>query len=478
MEESKTKGLLIGGEWRETNETFEVRAPFDGQLLARVANAGRAEIEETIHVATEAAREIRELPRFKIAEGLRRIADGIKERREEFARTLAQESGKPITAARAEVERSIGTFTFASEEARRFAGEIIPTDALSATGAGRVAWTERIPRGVIFGIAPFNFPLNLVAHKVAPALASRNAIIVKPSPRTPLSSLLLGEVFLASGLPKRALQILSMNVEEIETVLRDERIGMVSFTGSAEVGWKLRTKIPRAAVALELGGNAPVIIDETADVDFAVQRSAQAAFSYAGQVCISAQRLIVHEKNADEFTSKIVKRAKSLRTGDPLDEATELSTMIDEQAARRVEDWIAEAVNGGAKILCGGKRRGALLDATILGDVHSEMRVCSEELFAPVAVVQTFRDFDEAIREANATRYGLQAGIFTKDLSRALLAARQLEYGGVIINDAPNFRVDNMPYGGVKFSGFGREGIRYAMEEMTEPRVIIINPTQ
>ncbi|HEX8491503.1 MAG TPA: aldehyde dehydrogenase family protein [Pyrinomonadaceae bacterium] len=472
-----TKPLLIGGEWRATGQFQDVRSPFTGEMLARVSAASREAVEEAIAIAAGAAAELRALPRYEIAEALRRIADGIQARREEFARTIAVESGKPLQASRGETDRAVATFTFASEEARRFTGETVPVDT-QALGRGRYGWTERIPRGVIFGITPFNFPLNLVAHKAAPALASRNAIIVKPSPRTPLTALLLGEVFLESGLPKSALQVVPMEIAEIDVVLMDERVAMISFTGSATVGWKLRERAARKAVALELGGNAPVIVDETADVAYSIERTAMAAFNYAGQVCISAQRLFIHERIADEWTAKFVERARNLRTGDPLDEATELSVMIDEQAARRAEEWINEAVGAGAHVLCGGVRRGSLIEATVLTDVHSEMRVCSEEVFAPVATIQTFTDFTAALVEANNTRYGLQAGVFTREMERMYLAAETLEFGGVMINDAPAFRVDNMPYGGVKLSGAGREGVRYAMEEMTEPRMIVIDPAR
>ncbi|HKC65863.1 MAG TPA: aldehyde dehydrogenase family protein, partial [Pyrinomonadaceae bacterium] len=289
--------------------------------------------------------------------------------------------------------------------------------------------------------------------------------------------LLLGEAFLECGLPKAAVQVVPMEIEEIDLLLTDERVAMVSFTGSAEVGWKLRERAARKMVTLELGGNAPVIVDESADLAYSVERTAMAAFNYAGQVCISAQRILLHERIADEWTERFVDRAKNLRTGDPLDEKTELSVMINEDAARRAEGWINEAVSAGARLLCGGTRLGALLDATVLTDVHSEMRVCSEEVFAPVATIQTFSDFADALTEANNTRYGLQAGVFTRDMSHAFRAADALEYGGVMINDTPAFRVDNMPYGGVKLSGFGREGVRYAMEEMTEPRMIVIDPT-
>ncbi|HEX8707520.1 MAG TPA: aldehyde dehydrogenase family protein [Pyrinomonadaceae bacterium] len=471
----ETRPLLIGGQWRTTANTQTVRSPYTGEALARVSYAAREEVEESIAAAVRASAEMRALPRYEVAEALRRMADYIRERGEDFARAIATEAGKPITAARGETERGVQTFTFAAEEARRLTGESVPIDT-QAIGRGRFGWTERIPRGVIFGITPFNFPLNLVAHKVAPALASRNAIIVKPSPRTPLTALLLGEAFLACGLPTGALQIVPMEIPAIDLLLADERVQMISFTGSAEVGWKLRERAARKAVSLELGGNAPVIVDETADVDYSIERSVMAAFGYAGQVCISAQRFLVHERIADEWTERFVRRAKDLRTGDPLDEATQLSVMITEEAAARAESWIMEALGAGARLLCGGTRRGSLLAATVLTDVHAEMRVCSEEVFAPVATIQTFGDFAAALADANNTRYGLQAGVFTRDMTHAMQAAQTLEFGGVMINDAPAFRVDNMPYGGVKLSGAGREGVRYAMEEMTEPRLVVIDP--
>ncbi len=471
-----TKPFLIDGVWRTTSDAqyMEVREAWSGKTIARVAIANHFDVEKSITAAAQTAVEMRCLPRHKVADALAIIVEKIKARHSEFSRTIAQEAGKPIALARIEVDRAVATFTFASEEARRFIGEQIPLDA-QASGAGKMGWTQRIPRGIIFGITPFNFPLNLVAHKVAPALASRNAIIIKPSPRAPLSSLLLGEVFLQSGLPKAALQIVPMEIETIDSMLSDERVKMISFTGSAHVGWNLRERAARKFVTLELGGNAPVIVDETADVRYAIERTALAAFAYAGQTCISAQRIFVHQQVAENFTSELIARAREMKTGDPLDEATQLSPMIDEDAAKRVESWIKEAINGGARLLCGGSRKGNLIDATLLENVTSEMRVCAEEVFAPVATITRFSDFSEALKMANDTRYGLQAGVFTRDLRRAFKAAEQLEFGGVIINDAPNFRADNMPYGGVKQSGAGREGVRYAMEEMTEPRMIVID---
>ena len=471
MERTK---LLIGGEWRETKDGFTVKSPFTGEAIAEVSAANRSEAEESIAAAEDAARRMRKLARFETAKGLRRIADGIEHRKKEFAETIALESAKPIKLAAGEVERSIATFAWAAGEAERFAGEMVPIDT-QENGRGRTGWSVRVPRGVIYGITPFNFPLNLVAHKVAPALAARNAIIVKPSERTPLTALLLGEVFLESGLPKAALQIVPMRVEDIDLILNDERIQMISFTGSAEIGWKLKNRCGKKAVALELGGNAPVIIDETADVEKSLERTTMGAFSYSGQICISVQRVFVHEKLFGEWTERFVERASKLKAGNPLDESTEFSVMIDENAAKRAESWVNEAIAADAKLLCGGKRAGAMLDATVLTQTNSEMRVRSEEIFAPVAVVEKFSDFAEAVDLSNDSKYGLQAGVFTNNLRNVDYAAENLEFGGVIINDVPTFRVDNMPYGGGKNSSFGREGVRYAMEEMSEIRLVVMN---
>jgi acyl-CoA reductase-like NAD-dependent aldehyde dehydrogenase len=468
------KKILIGGEWREASESFTVKSPYTQESMGEVFSASAGETEEAVAIAERAAREMRKLARFQIAKGLRKIAGLIEARKKEFAETIAKEAAKPILLARGEVERGIATFAWAAGEAERFAGEVVPVDT-QAGGKGKSAYTVRIPRGVVYGITPFNFPLNLVAHKVAPALAAGNAIIIKPSQRTPLTSLLLGEVFLQSGLPKSALQIVPMDVKYMDTVLGDERINMISFTGSAEVGWNLKQKAGKKQVALELGGNAPVIVDETADLQKSLEKTTVGAFAYAGQICISVQRIYIHEKIYDEWSEKFIERASSLKKGNPLSESTQLSVMIDETAAKKAESWITEAAQSGAKLLCGGKREGAMLEATILTDTNPEMRVVAEEIFAPVAVVEKFSDFAEAVDLSNQSRYGLQAGVFTNNLANTNYAAEHLEYGGVIINDAPTFRVDNMPYGGAKDSGFGREGVRYAMEEMSEIRLVVVN---
>ncbi len=470
----ETKKILIGGEWRTAAEKIAVINPFDNQTIAEVFSADQDELEQTVAAAEIGALKMRGLARFEIARGLRQIALGIERRKREFAETIAREAAKPIKLAAGEVERGIATFAWAAGEAERFAGEIVPVDTV-ATGRGKTAYTKRIPRGVIYGITPFNFPLNLVAHKVAPALASANAIIIKPSDRTPLTALLLGEVFMESGLPPNALQIVPMNVEYLDSIYTDERVKMISFTGSAEIGWQIKAKAHKKQITLELGGNAPVIIDDTADFETSLRHTTTGAFAYAGQVCISVQRVLIHEKLFGDWTEKFVQNALNLKQGNPLDEATELAPMINEHAARKAQIWIAEARHNGAKILCGNVRCGALLDATVLTNTNPEMRVVAEEIFAPVAVVEKFYEFEEAVALANNSKYGLQAGVFTNDLSNVQYAAEHLEYGGVIFNDVPTFRVDNMPYGGVKNSGFGREGVRYAMEEMSETRLIVIN---
>ncbi len=468
------KKILIGGEWVSTSESMTISSPFSGEKIADVYSANGEEFSHAVACAKVAAAEMRKLARFEISEGLRRISQGIYARRSEFERTIAEESAKPIRTARSEVERGIATFAWAAGEAERFAGDVVPVD-IQPNGRGKTAYTMRIPRGIIYGITPFNFPLNLVAHKVAPALASGNSIIIKPSQRTPLTSLLLGEVFLESGLPKSALQIVPMDLKYMDVVYSDERIRMISFTGSDAVGWDLKQKAGKKVVALELGGNAPVIVDESADLNDSVEKTVSGTFSYAGQVCISVQRIYIHKNLFDKWTKAFIAKAEALNYGDPLDELTDLSSMIDEKAAQKLEGWVNEAVENGAELMCSGVREGARLDPVIITNTNPEMRIVSEEAFGPVAIVEKFADFHEAVNEANHSKFGLQAGVFTQSLANAAYAAENLEYGGVILNDVPTFRVDNMPYGGMKNSGFGREGVRYAMEEMSELRLIVSN---
>ena len=464
--------ILIGGEWFESPDSITVRNPYTGEELALVSSANEDLVERSIGSAHAAAAKMRLLPRFQIARALRSIAAGIEKRSEEFRRTIALESAKPLIYARGEVERAIATFSWAAGEVERFTGEIVPID-IQPSGRGKWGRTVHTPRGVIYGITPFNFPLNLVAHKVAPALASGNSIIIKPSPRTPLTALLLGEVFLESGLPVSALQIVPADVKHIDKIVADDRIGMVSFTGSAPIGWDLKSKVGVKPIALELGGNAPVIIDESADNERSLSRTLTGAFAYSGQVCISVQRVYVHAKRFDTWSSEFITLSEKLKVGDPLDENTKISVMIDQDAAKRAESWVNEAVGNGAKLLTGGKRDGSFIEPTVLTKTSPEMRVVSEEVFAPIVVIEKFEDFDEAVGMANNSKYGLQAGVFSENQWNVDRACDMLEFGGVIINDAPIFRVDNMPYGGLKESGFGREGVRYAMNEMTDTKVVV-----
>lgn len=472
---SEPKKILIGGEWRSATGTIEIISPHNGARVAEVYSASAGEFRAAIGYAETSAAVLRGLSRYQLANGLRAIAAGIERRKDEFVGSIVAESAKPIRYARGEVERCIATFSWAAGEAERFAGEVVAVDT-QAIGRGKSAHTLRIPRGIVYGITPFNFPLNLVAHKVAPALASGNAIIVKPSDRTPLTALLLGEVFLESGLPKGGLQVVPMSVSHIDAAYQDDRIRMISFTGSAPVGWEIKAKAAKKFVTLELGGNASVIVDQSANFESSLNRCLVGAFAFSGQVCISVQRIFVHEAQFDRWLNAFAECAKKLKKGDPSEEATEIGVMIDEHAAIRAENWVKEAVEGGALVVCGGARSGNMLDPTVLTKTNPEMMVVAEEAFAPIAVVESFSRFENAVELANLGQYGLQAGVFTNDLGNASFAARHLEYGSVIINDVPTFRVDNMPYGGVKSSGFGREGVRYAMEEMTEMRLIVTQP--
>ncbi len=404
---------------------------------------------------------------------LSRIAEGINERRSEFAELITNESGKPIRFSRAEVDRAISTFSIASEEATRINGEVIPLDGVS-TGKNRKGIVTRFPLGPIACITPFNFPLNLIAHKVAPAIASGNSFIIKPSPQAPLTSLILGECLLESGLPPGAVSILPTSNACAELLVTDLRIAMLSFTGSARVGWELKQKAGKKKVALELGGNAAVIVDKHADIALAVERCVLGAFAYAGQVCIKVQRIFVHKDVYQQFEIKFLKACSEVRVGNPLEIDTIVGPMISLGEAERVEQWVKEAVSAGANIACGGGRKSSMFEPTVLDSVTPAMRVCSEEIFGPVVTLKSVNSVEDAVDEANNSRYGLQAGIFSSDVNSIMFAYNHLNVGGVVANDSPSFRVDNMPYGGVKDSGFGREGVRYAIQEMTEPKLLVL----
>lgn len=466
--------FLIGGDWRQSDERLEVHSP-QGGTAGVTFWAAESDVEDAIRTAIEGFDVMKSLPSYKRADLLRAIVEKIKVRREDFARTITLECGKPIRDSRGEVDRAIMTFTLASEEAKRLRGDMIPLD-LNQASEGRIGVIERFPIGPILGITPFNFPLNLVAHKVAPALAAGNSIIVKPSPRTPLTSLLLGEVAMESGAPSGALNVITTSNELTKKMVMDDRLKMLTFTGGTDVGWGLKAIAGKKKIVLELGGNAAAIIDEDADIDYAVDRCTVGAFYYAGQSCISVQRIYIHRSRYDEFVRKYVDATKRKKIGDPMDEATDIGPLVSPDTADRVEEYIREAVEGGAKILTGGRRDGTIIEPTVLADVDPKMRISCAEAFGPVVLVEPVDTIQQAIDKVNDSRYGLQAGIFSNNMEHIFRAFRQIEVGELIVNDAPTYRIDHMPYGGVKDSGFGREGVRYSIEEMTEIRMLAINP--
>ena len=467
--------MFVAGERRSGARRERIRSPWDGAWVGEVAVGEARDVDAAIERAHAARAALREWPVHARAALLQAAAERMRARSQELARLIALESGKPIALARAEVVRAALTFELSAGEARRFGGETFPLD-LEPRGEGRLGFTVRVPRGVVAAISPFNFPLNLVAHKLAPALAVGAPVILKPAPQCPLTALLLVEWLLELGAPPAALSALHCAPEVAERMVRDERVAVLSFTGSDRVGWHLKSIAGRKHVLLELGGNAPCILDETVDVAALAKPIALAAFAYAGQVCVKAQRILVHESVRAEFERNLLQATRALPCGDPLDERTLVGPMIDEFAAERVATWIEEARAAGARVLCGGARSGRLVEPTVLADVASNARVCTEEIFGPVATIESWRDFDDVLERCNATRYGLQVGLFTRDLGRALQAVRSLDYGGVIVNDTSAFRIDSMPYGGTKASGIGREGPRSAMEEFTEPRTVVLRP--
>ena len=464
--------LLLDGDWVETGEWVEVASPFDGSLVARVAKAGAAEARAAVAAAERAMRE--PLPAHKRAEILVRVAGALGKRADEVARQITAEAGKPLKAARVEVARAMSTFTMAAVEARTLAGEMVPMDA-SQAGEGKLAFTQRVPIGVVGAISPFNFPLNLVAHKIAPALAAGCAVVLKPASQTPLSALLLAELEHDAGLPPGWLNVLVGPASEIGDVLvEDERVTLITFTGSAGVGWKLRERAPRKRVNLELGNATPVIVEGDADVEDAAARCAANAFSFAGQSCISVQRIYVQRDAYDAFRAAFVPRVEALVVGDPTDDATDVGPLISPLERDRVLAWIEEARESGATILTGGRLEGDLLLPTVVEKPPADAKLACDEAFGPVCTLQPYDTLDEALDAANATRYGLQAGIFTSSLRTALEASRRLEFGGVTVNEAPTFRADQMPYGGVKDSGNTREGPAWAVREMTEERLVVV----
>jgi acyl-CoA reductase-like NAD-dependent aldehyde dehydrogenase len=467
------KRLLIGGEWVETGKWQEVRSPYSGDVVGRVPKAGAEETRRAIDAAEAAMNE--PLPAHKRAEILVRVAGALGRRHEEVARLISDEAGKPMKAAKIEASRAMSTYTFSAVEARKLAGEVVPMDA-SQAGEGKLAFTLRAPVGIVGAISPFNFPLNLVAHKIAPALAAGCAVVLKPASQTPLSALLLAELETEAGLPPGWLNVLVGPASEIgDALVEDERVKVLTFTGSSDVGWELRERAPRKRVNLELGNATPLIVERDADVDAAATATAQHGFSFAGQSCISIQRVYVQRQLYDRYLELLVPKVEELILGDPADEDTDVGPVIDEDARDRILAWIDEARQGGAEVVTGGDLDGELIRPTVIAGPRPELKVSCEEVFGPVVTVNPYDTLDEAIELANGTRYGLQAGIFTGSLQTAIRAAQELDFGGVTVNEAPTFRADQMPYGGVKDSGNTREGPAYSVREFTEQRVVVID---
>jgi acyl-CoA reductase-like NAD-dependent aldehyde dehydrogenase len=465
-------GLFIGGEWIETDQYDEVKLPYDGSVVGLVARATEAHMQCAIEAAQSGARAMASMSNHDRAVLLLTIARLVKQDEAELAQLICSETGKPIKEARTEANRSVDTLVAAAHAAQDLRGEVIPMD-FAVSGEGRMAMTVREPLGVIGAITPFNFPLNLTLHKLAPALGAGNAVVHKPAERTPLSALRLAHLIAEAGAPAGSYNIVTGDGPTLAAVmLQHPAIAMITFTGSMTVGAELRAKAGLKRVTLELGNNSAVIIEPDADLPAAVSLSVQAAFALSGQSCISLQRAFVHESVVDEYLDRLVAETKKLRIGHPYELSTDISSLIDEPSAIRVESWIQEAVSAGARLLCGAKRCFATIEPTVLTDVPLNARISCEEVFGPVIAVYPYRSLDDAIALANSTPYGLQAGIFTRDIGRAFLAARKLQFGGVLINHVPTFRVDHMPYGGAKSSGLGREGPKYAIEEMTELKLI------
>ncbi len=465
---------LICGRPARTSRSVEVRSPYDNSVVATVHRAGAAEIERAISGATGSFAATRALPSWKRAEVLERVSAAIVARTEELARTIALEAGKPIKTARLEVGRAAFVFKVAAEEGKRIYGELVPLDWLPGAER-REAIVRRVPLGPVAGITPFNFPLNLVSHKVAPAVSAGNPVIIRPASQTPVSSLTLAGILLDAGWPADAISVVPSSTADAAPLVEDERIKLLTFTGSPAVGWDLKRRAGRKRVALELGGNAAVIVHGDADLEYAAERVAWGGFSYAGQSCISVQRVYVHAPVYERFSELLLARVRALVTGDPLDERTDVGPLIDSTAADRVESWLREAAASGARTLVGGARRGNLVQPTVLEGLRADLKVSCQEVFAPVVGLYRYAEAAEAVAAANDSDYGLQAGLFTHDERIINAAIEGIEVGGLMVNDVPSFRIDHMPYGGVKRSGFGREGLRYAIEEMTELKLVTFN---
>lgn len=466
--------MYLAGEWTESDEELTIANPFDGKVIGTTFQATREQLDQAIVAAEAVYPRLKAMPTYERVSLLQAFAAKMRSQRDEVARMICLEAGKPIREAEVETDRGIFTIETAAEEAKRIEGEVIPLDLLPSS-KGRFGIVRRFPIGPIAGISPFNFPLNLALHKVAPALASGNPIVLKPPSRDPLTMLLVARMLDEIGVPKGAVSVLPMNREVGDVMVEDDRFKLLSFTGSPDVGWDMKRRAGMKRVVLELGGNAGVVIDDDADLDFAAQRVRVGAFAYAGQVCISVQRVFVHEAVYEAFKDRLIAETNKIKIGDPLDRTTDLGPMIDEKAARRSQQWIEDAVKDGANVLTGGTAEGRFLQPTIIENAPLTSFVCSREAFAPLVTIFPVKSFGEAVEQVNNSVYGLQAGVFTNNLEKALYAFESIESGGVIMNDIPTYRIDHMPYGGVKASGLSREGLRYAIEDMTEMRLLVLN---
>lgn len=469
------RAFLLAGVPTASSESLDVVFPYDGRTIASVWLADREACQRALAAATDARETVAGVPPFERAEVLLQAAARVGERAEELALQMTLETGNAIWETRLEVHRTTEILRAAAEEARRIAGEVVPIEGWP-NGRGRYAYTRRFPVGLVLAITPYNAPLLLVAHKLASAFAAGNPCIVRPASKTPLSALSLGEILVAAGAPPAAVSVLPSRTAVAEELVQDERVKVLSFTGSAEVGWQLRRLARTPRVTLELGGNGAVIVHSDANLEYAAERCSFGGFLRAGQACISVQRLYVHRSVADEFTRLFLERVSRLTIGNPLDDGTVVGCLVDDTSAGKAVELIEEARSAGATVLCGGGRDGRLVEPTLLANVPRDLRVCTNEAFAPIVVIEPYDDVDEAIRISDSSPYGLQAGLFTNDVRIINRAFERLEVGALIVNDANTFRVDHMPYGGEKQSGFGREGVRYAIREMTEERLLVVDP--
>lgn len=471
---AKNYKMYLGGKWVDRKQKLRVESPYDNSLTATVAAASSDDYTEAIKIAHEKFKETRELPSYHREATCLAIANGLEKNIDKFSKAMASELGKAYSHCKLEVGRSAGVFRTAAEEAKRIGGEMIDLD-WSPGCEERIGLVRRFPMGVIAGISPFNFPLNLVAHKVGPAIASGNTIVLKPASKTPLSALLLAELIDKTDHPKGAVSVLPGSSRDSSPLLEDERVKLVTFTGSSQVGWWIKEHSGKKHVVLELGGNAGVVVADDADLEFAATRMVYGAFASAGQSCISVQRIFLHEDIHDKFISLFKSKTKKLKVGDPLDPSVDIGTMVSKDAVDQTLAVVREAVKQGAKVIAGGKAKGALMQPTLLTNVKNSMDVCSKEAFAPLAVISKYKNFKKVIDEVNNSEYGLQAGIFTNRLKDCWYAFKRIDCGGIVINDIPSFRADHQPYGGMKDSGLGREGVRYSIEDMTELKILSMN---